>query len=67
MGGNSFNNAPELNPGESYDSEIYPGETVVYKVPVEASTAGPGGPARCEGDGADNAGDGSQSAIRCVA
>jgi len=35
MGGNSFNNAPELNPGESYDSEIYPGETVVYKVPVE--------------------------------
>lgn len=35
MGGNSFNNAPELTPGESYDSEIYPGETVVYKVPVE--------------------------------
>lgn len=63
MGGNSFNNAPELNPGESYDSEIYPGETVVYKVPVEwgqqlqAQVDQRG----VEGDGADNAGDGSQS------
>ena len=35
LGGNSFNNAPTLEPGSTYSSELYPGESLVYKVPVE--------------------------------
>jgi len=35
LGGNSFNNAPTLEAGGTYSSEIYPGESLVYKIPVE--------------------------------
>ncbi|GAA2042098.1 VWA domain-containing protein [Yaniella flava] len=35
LGGNSFNNAPTLEAGGAYSSEIYPGESLVYKIPVE--------------------------------
>ena len=35
LGGNSFNNAAELEPGSTYSSELYPGETLLYWVPVE--------------------------------
>lgn len=35
IGGNAFNNAVELEPGTTYTSELHPGETVLYRVPVE--------------------------------
>lgn len=35
LGGNSFNNAPELEPGTTYSADMYPGEAMVYRVPVE--------------------------------
>lgn len=35
IGGNSFNDAVELEPGTTYTSEIHPGETLLYRVPVE--------------------------------
>ncbi|GAA1808530.1 vWA domain-containing protein [Nesterenkonia flava] len=34
-GGNSFNNAPILEPGTTYDGDILPGEALVFRVPVE--------------------------------
>ena len=35
VGGSSFNYAPTLEPGSTYDGEIMPGEALVFRVPVE--------------------------------
>lgn len=35
VGGSSFNYAPRLDPGDTYDGEIIPGEALVFRVPVE--------------------------------
>ncbi|MDO5492928.1 MAG: VWA domain-containing protein, partial [Nesterenkonia sp.] len=35
VGGSSFNDAPLLEPGTTYDGDILPGETLVFRVPVE--------------------------------
>ncbi|MGQ7787121.1 vWA domain-containing protein [Nesterenkonia sp. PF2B19] len=35
VGGTSFNHAPILEPGTTYDGDIIPGEALVFRVPVE--------------------------------